>query len=287
MRRVYLDNGATAFPKAPGVGEAMADYIGRIGCNVGRGSYPGACAAGRTVLSVRERLNALVGGPGARNVVFTGGATHGLNLLLKGLLRPGDRAVTSAMEHNAVLRPLNQLEAAGVRVDRLPCNGQGELLLEQAEEMLTQDTRCVILTHASNVSGTLFPIGEIGAMCRARGIFFLVDAAQTLGCVPVDMAAMGIDGLAFPGHKGLLGPQGIGGVVVTDALAAELEPLLSGGTGSRSESLDMPPFPPGWRRAPSTCRAFTAWEPRWIIWSGWERPSGTGCANWADTSGRG
>ena len=146
MRRVYLDNGATAFPKAPGVGEAMADYIGRIGCNVGRGSYPGACAAGRTVLSVRERLNALVGGPGARNVVFTGGATHGLNLLLKGLLRPGDRAVTSAMEHNAVLRPLNQLEAAGVRVDRLPCNGQGELLLEQAEEMLTQDTRCVILT---------------------------------------------------------------------------------------------------------------------------------------------
>lgn len=192
------------------------------------------------------------------------------------------------MEHNAVLRPLNQLEAAGVRVDRLPCNGQGELLLEQAEEMLTQDTRCVILTHASNVSGTLFPIGEIGAMCRARGIFFLVDAAQTLGCVPVDMAAMGIDGLAFPGHKGLLGPQGIGGVVVTDALAAELEPLLSGGTGSRSESLDMPPFlPTGWRRAPSTCRAFTAWEPRWIIWSGWERPSGTGCANWADTSGRG
>ena len=244
MRRVYLDNGATAFPKAPGVGEAMADYIGRIGCNVGRGSYPGACAAGRTVLSVRERLNALVGGPGARNVVLTGGATHGLNLLLKGLLRPGDRAVTSAMEHNAVLRPLNQLEAAGVRVDRLPCNGQGELLLEQAEEMLTQDTRCVILTHASNVSGTLFPIGEIGAMCRARGIFFLVDAAQTLGCVPVDMAAMGIDGLAFPGHKGLLGPQGIGGVVVTDALAAELEPLLSGGTGSRSESLDMPPFLP-------------------------------------------
>ena len=111
-------------------------------------------------------------------------------------------------------------------------------------ERLTEDVRAVVLTHASNVSGTLFPIGQVGALCRERGIFFLVDAAQTLGAIPVDMAAMCIDGLAFPGHKGLLGPQGIGGVVVTDALAAELDPLLSGGTGSLSESLEMPPFLP-------------------------------------------
>ena len=121
---------------------------------------------------------------------------------------------------------------------------RGELLPDGLAERLTEDVRAVVLTHASNVSGTLFPIGQVGALCRERGIFFLVDGAQTLGTVPVDMAAMGIDGLAFPGHKGLLGPQGIGGLVVTDALAAELEPLVSGGTGSLSESLSMPPFLP-------------------------------------------
>ena len=214
MRTVYLDNAATSYPKAPGVGAAMADYIERVGCNIGRGGYQRAYDAAGGVLEVRERLCTLVNGPGPRNVAFTSGATHGLNLLLKGLLRPGDRVVTSPMEHNAVLRPLRQLE------------------------------RAVVLTHASNVSGTRFPIGAVGALCRARGIFFLVDAAQTLGVLPVDMGAMGIDGLAFPGHKGLLGPQGIGGVVVSDALASELEPLLAGGTGSQSESLDMPSFLP-------------------------------------------
>ena len=121
---------------------------------------------------------------------------------------------------------------------------RGELVTENLAERLTPGVRAVVLTHASNVSGTRFPIGAVGALCRARGIFFLVDAAQTLGVLPVDMGAMGIDGLAFPGHKGLLGPQGIGGVVVSDALASELEPLLAGGTGSQSESLDMPSFLP-------------------------------------------
>lgn len=244
MRTVYLDNAATSYPKAPGVGAAMADYIERVGCNIGRGGYQRAYDAAGGVLEVRERLCTLVNGPGPRNVAFTSGATHGLNLLLKGLLRPGDRVVTSPMEHNAVLRPLRQLERAGVEVEYLPCTERGELVTENLAERLTPGVRAVVLTHASNVSGTIFPIAEVGRLCRARGIFFLVDAAQTLGVLPVDMAAMGIDGLAFPGHKGLLGPQGIGGVVVSDALASELEPLLAGGTGSQSESLDMPSFLP-------------------------------------------
>ena len=243
-KTIYLDNAATSFPKAPGVGKAMADYLEHVGCNIGRGGYQRAWDAAGGVLAVREKLCALVNGPDPRNVCFTPGATYGLNFLLHGLLRPGNRVLTSTMEHNAVLRPLEQLKSRGVEVEYLPCTDRGELLPDGLAERLTEDVRAVVLTHASNVSGTLFPIGQVGALCRERGIFFLVDGAQTLGTVPVDMAAMGIDGLAFPGHKGLLGPQGIGGLVVTDALAAELEPLVSGGTGSLSESLSMPPFLP-------------------------------------------
>ena len=244
MRSVYLDNGATSYPKAPGVGEAMAHYITNIGCNIARGGYQQAYDAAGRVLEIREKLNSLVNGPGSRNVVFTPGATAGLNMLLKGLLRPGDKVLTSPMEHNAVLRPLEQLKQRGVTVELLPCTERGELILEGLADRLTPDVRAVILCHGSNVSGTRFPIAQVGPLCRERGIFFLADAAQTLGVIPVDMAAMAIDGLAFPGHKGLLGPQGIGGLVLTDALAGELEPLLSGGTGSMSESLDMPPFLP-------------------------------------------
>ena len=243
-KTIYLDNAATSFPKAPGVGAAMADYLEHVGCNIGRGGYQRAWDAAGGVLAVREKLCALVNGPDPRNVCFTPGATYGLNFLLHGLLRPGDKVLTSPMEHNAVLRPLEQLKSRGVEVEYLPCTDRGELLPDGLAERLTEDVRAVVLTHASNVSGTLFPIGQVGALCRERGIFFLVDVAQTLGAVPVDMAAMGIDGLAFPGHKGLLGPQGIGGLVVTDALAAELGPLVSGGTGSLSESLSMPPFLP-------------------------------------------
>ena len=243
MDAVYLDNAATAFPKAPGVGEAMCRYVERLGRNVGRGSYAPAMEAAGGVLAVREKLAALVGAPDPRNIIFTPGATWGLNLLLRGLLRPGDRVITSPMEHNAVLRPLEQLRAAGVTVELLPCTDRGELVLDGLAERLP-GARAVALTHASNVSGTLFPIAQVGALCRQAGVFFLVDGAQTLGVLPVDVAAMGIDGLAFPGHKGLLGPQGIGGLALSPALAQALEPVVSGGTGSMSESLAMPPFLP-------------------------------------------
>ena len=243
MDNVYLDNAATSCPTAPGVGEAMCRYVERLGRNVGRGSYAPAMEAAGGVLAVREKLAALVGAPDPRNIIFTPGATWGLNLLLRGLLRPGDRVITSPMEHNAVLRPLEQLRAAGVTVELLPCTDRGELVLDGLAERLP-GARAVALTHASNVSGTLFPIAQVGALCRQAGVFFLVDAAQTLGVLPVDVAAMGIDGLAFPGHKGLLGPQGIGGLALSPALAQALEPVVSGGTGSMSESLAMPPFLP-------------------------------------------
>ena len=244
MRRLYFDNAATSWPKAPGVGEAMADYVANVGCNVNRGAYGTAYTAAGVLLEVREKLCQLFGGPGPQNVLFTPGCTYSLNTVLKGLLRPGDRVVTSTMEHNAVLRPLKQLEAGGVTVDYLPCNDKGELLLDQVEAHLTPDTRLVVLTHASNLCGTLMPIGAVGELCREKGIFFCVDAAQTAGLVPIHMGEMGIDALCFPGHKGLLGPQGVGGLILSEQLVETMEPLISGGTGSVSDSLEMPGFLP-------------------------------------------
>ncbi len=244
MRTVYMDNASTSLPKAPGVGRAMADYLEQGGYTVGRGGYAGAYDVAGTVLDTRERLCALLGAPAPRNIIFTAGATASLNQLMKGLLRPGDRVLTSPMEHNAVLRPLRQLEAVGVEVAYLPCDGDGILDLNAAQTLITSQIRAVVLTHASNLTGGLMPVAQVGAFCRARGVFFLVDAAQTAGVHPIDMAAMGIDGLALPGHKGLLGPQGIGVLALTAPLAKVLSPLIAGGTGSTSDSLDMPPFLP-------------------------------------------
>lgn len=244
MRKVYLDNGATSYPKAPGVGEAMAHFINDVGCNIGRGGYQAAYDAAALVLETREQLNAMLGGFGARNVIFTSGATASLNLLLKGLLRPGQRVLTTTMEHNAVLRPLTQLQKEGVEVIFLPCDESGALKLEACEQLIAKGADALIMSHASNVCGTIQPIARVGELCRANGIPFLVDGAQTVGMVPVNMEEMHIDALAFPGHKGLLGPQGIGGLILSDELAGRITPLLAGGTGSVSHSLEMPEFLP-------------------------------------------
>ncbi|SBW10051.1 Cysteine desulfurase family protein [uncultured Eubacteriales bacterium] len=244
MRSVYMDSASTSFPKAPGVGKAMADSIDQVGGSAGRGAYAGAAAAAGLAMEARERLASLVNAPDARNVIFTAGATAALNQLLKGLLRPGDRVLTSPLEHNAVLRPLHQLERRGVRLEYLPCDEAGRLDMEAAETLITSSARAVALTHASNVSGALMPVAEIGRLCREKGVFLLVDGAQTAGVLPIDMTAMAIDGLALAGHKGLLGPQGIGALVVNDALATALSPLVAGGIGSASDSLDMPSFLP-------------------------------------------
>ncbi len=240
IRKIYMDNAATSFPKAPGVGQAVAAYLENVGCNVGRGGYAVAYDAAGMVLDTRERLCTLLGAPSPRHILFTAGATASINQLLKGLLRPGDRVLTSPMEHNAVLRPLRQLEESGVAVSYLPCDSEGMLDLDGAKALITPDVRAVMLTHASNVSGGLMPVDEIGRLCRDRGVFFLVDAAQTAGVFPLNMGAMGIDGLALPGHKGLLGPQGIGVLALTDSLSKALTPLIAGGTGSLSDSLDLP-----------------------------------------------
>ena len=177
-------------------------------------------------------------------MAFTKNITESLNVLLKGLLRPGDHVLVSAMEHNAVMRPLTQLTRRGVTFDRIPCRPDGTLMTERLPGLLRENTRAVVMLHASNVCGTLLPAAEVGAFCRENGLLFLLDTAQTAGAFPIDMEAMGADALAFTGHKGLMGPQGTGGFLLRPELAAELEPLLSGGTGSASHSEEVPSFLP-------------------------------------------
>ena len=246
MQKIYLDQAATSFPKAPGTAEAVYRYMRDCGCNVSRGSYAGAYSAEELVYDTRILLCRLFGCGDAdsKKVVFTKNVTESLNVLLKGLLRPGDHVLVSSMEHNAVMRPLGQLAKQGIRVTRVPCAGDGSMDPADLEARIEKDTKAVVMLHASNVCGTVLPAAEVGAICRERGIRFILDTAQTAGALPVDMNAMGIDALAFTGHKWLLGPQGTGGFLIREDLAAETEPLITGGTGSISHTEDVPDFLP-------------------------------------------
>ncbi len=244
MGPIYMDNAATTFPKPEEVVRAVTDYMTGVGANVGRGSYRSAYTAEEAVYETRVLLAELFGAPECRNVAFTANVTQSLNVVLKGLLRAGDHVITSSMEHNAVMRPLRQLEKQGVSFTRCPCAEQGELLTDRLEECLRPETRAVVMTHASNVCGTVTPVAEVGAFCRAHGLLFVVDCAQTAGVLPIDVQTMSVDALCFTGHKGLMGPQGIGGLILRDGLAAQLEPLISGGTGSVSHTEQIPDFMP-------------------------------------------
>lgn len=244
MHSVYLDNAATSFPKPPAVAARMREYVEQIGASVNRGSYAPAQQAELVTLRLRQRLCELFAFQSIPHAVLTPGNTWGLNLLLFGALRPGDHCLVSAMEHNAVMRPLGQLARRGVTFDRIPCDRDGRLQVGQIQPLLRDNTRLVLLAHASNVSGTVQDAQAVGEICRARGIPFALDAAQTAGHVPIDFAALGLSALAVPGHKGLLGPQGIGALLLRPDFAETLEPLVSGGTGSVSDSEEVPAYFP-------------------------------------------
>ena len=242
--QIYLDNGSTSFPKAPGVAEAVFEFMTRQGVNINRGTYGKAYSAEEMVYETRCLLSELFHGDGPKQVVFTKNVTESLNLVLKGFLKPGDHVLTSSMEHNAVMRPLQQLKARGVEFTRVPCTEEGQLCTEELERCLRPNTKALVMTHASNVCGTVLPAREAGAFCRAHGLKFFLDTAQTAGILPVDMEDMCIDAVCFTGHKGLLGPQGTGGIVLRKGLEKEIEPLLSGGTGSISHTEFIPEFLP-------------------------------------------
>ena len=244
MERIYFDNASTSFPKADGVAEAVYHYMKDCGCNINRGGYDEAYQAEEIVLRTRQQLTKLFHGPDCRNVVFTRNITESLNVLLKGFLKAGDHVLVSAMEHNAVMRPLTQLTEQGVSFDRIPCGADGTLEVSAMNGLLRENTRAVVMLHASNVCGTLMPIETVGAFCHAHGLRFILDTAQTAGVFPIDMEAMHIDALAFTGHKGLLGPQGIGGFLLQPDMVPLLQPLIAGGTGSISHEEQMPSFMP-------------------------------------------
>ena len=240
MEKIYFDNGSTSWPKAPGVPEAMADLLLEGGFNINRGNYEGAYEIEGMVLDTREQLAKLFHARHSKGVVFTPNVTYSLNFFLKGFLRSGGHIVVSGMEHNAVMRPLEQLKGSGAAYTAAPVDREGNLKPEDIEACIRKDTRAVLVTHASNVCGTTTPIQEIGELCVRHGLILAVDTAQTAGTLDIDMEKCGIDFLAFTGHKGLLGPQGIGGFLISERLDEEMSPLIAGGTGSLSDSLIMP-----------------------------------------------
>jgi len=242
---VYLDNAATSWPKPPAVAEAMLHFLQKIGASPGRSAHRLSIEAGRVVEETREGLAQFFGAPDPSRIVFASNATQAINLALRGLLRPGTEVVTSSMEHNSVMRPLRALEREGVRVRVVTADSRGHLDPVAMEEAIRPATSLIVLNQASNVSGTLLPVAEVGRIARRHGLLLLVDSATTAGAYPIDIERDCIDLLAFTGHKSLYGPTGTGGLVIGDRVdTAALDPLVRGGTGSRSESEDQPTFLP-------------------------------------------
>lgn len=230
-----MDNAAGSFPKAPGVAAAMCEFIEKGAPNIARGGYLLAYDTAERIFDLRTKLAERFGCSDPRRVIFTSGVTMSLNMLISGLLRPGDRVVTTEMEHNSVARPLTAMKERGIVLNRARCSVEGVADLNSLDELLTPGTRALVMTHASNVCGSIQPLEEAARLCRRRGIFLITDAAQTAGELEIDAQAMGIDGVAMPGHKSLLGPQGTGVMILSESLSMQLSPVIHGGTGSFSD----------------------------------------------------
>lgn len=251
MQQIYLDNASTTFPKPQAVADAVYQYITHAGTNISRGT----CATNTEdlVFATREQLCRFFGGEDSKNVVFTKNITESLNIIIKGLLHSGDHVLVTAMEHNAVMRPLQQIGTElttdnapidAITFSRIPCDAEGTLRLNALPQLVRPNTKAIIMTHASNVCGTLQSLAAIGSFCQKHNLKFIVDSAQSAGVVPINMQEMHIDALAFTGHKGLLAPQGIGGFVLRESMIDEITPLIVGGTGSLSHTEHTPRFMP-------------------------------------------
>ncbi len=239
---LYLDHAATSFPKPPQVAERMAEYITNVGATINRSVYSSAQEATLVTLQLRERLARLLGYRGRpTHVILTSGCTMGLNMVIQGWLQPGDHCIVSSMEHNAVMRPLTAL---GIEFDRIPCDENGFLKPDDIEPLIKNNTRLLVMAHASNVTGSVQDAAAVGRICREHGIPFLLDAAQSAGHIPVDFDGFGCSAMAVPAHKGLLGPSGIGALLLAPGFAKSLRPLIVGGTGSASHTEVQPEFLP-------------------------------------------
>ena len=234
---IYLDNAATTRAKPPAVAQAVLEALSSYG-NCGRGGHEGALSAARTIYGTREKIAALLGCPRADHVCFTQNSTQALNIAVCGLLGPGDHVISTDLEHNSVLRPLYRLRDAGAAVDFVPADSRGRLDYCGFERLLRPETKAVVCTHASNLTGDAVDIARVGRFAREHGLLFILDASQTAGVLPIDLAAMGIDVVCFTGHKSLMGPQGTGGLCLREGL--EIRPFTVGGTGVQSYSEAQP-----------------------------------------------
>lgn len=235
---IYLDNAATTMMKPPGVVRAVAEALTSLG-NASRGAHEGALGANRLIYRTRGKLARLFGCPKPEQVIFTNNATEALNIAIGGTIRAGDHVVTTALEHNSVLRPLYRLQRErGVELDFVPADEWGRVDYNDFERLIRPNTRAVVCTHASNLTGNRLDIARIGAIAAAHGLLFIVDAAQTAGTVPIDMARDGISMLCFTGHKSMMGPQGTGGLCINGDI--EVAPMKVGGTGVRSYLTEQP-----------------------------------------------
>lgn len=239
---VYFDNAATSFPKPKVVYDSIMTAMVEYGANPGRSGHKLALKSSRAIYETRELLGKLFNIKNPLNIVLTFNCTESLNLGIKGLLKSGDHVITSSMEHNSVLRPLRYLKKFGVETTIVQCDSKGRISVSDIEASIRPNTKLIVNTHISNLTGTIMPIKEIGELAKEKGIIFMVDAAQSAGVYNIDVEDMNIDMLAFPGHKGLLGPQGTGGLYIREGI--EIEGLMQGGTGSSSYSLDQPGISP-------------------------------------------
>lgn len=240
---MYFDQAASSWPKPPAVLDAMMTCMQDYAANPGRGSHQMAVKASRVLFESRKNLARLFGIKNPNDLSFALNTTHALNQAIKGFVKPGDHVICTSIEHNSVRRPLEYLKAtAGVELTYIKNDQEGNIKLDEFKMALRPNTSLVVVNHSSNLLGTIMPVAEIGEICRTHGAKLLVDAAQSAGILPIHVGDMSIDMLAFPGHKGLLGPQGTGGLYIHPDI--DLEPLLHGGTGSQSEAIHQPTVRP-------------------------------------------
>jgi cysteine desulfurase family protein len=239
---IYLDNAATTFPKPTEVYNEILNCMKSYAANPGRSSHNLAVKAESKIMETREEIGKIFNISNPFQIVFTSNATEGLNIGIKGILKKGDHVISTVIEHNSVLRPLNSLMKKGVQVTLLAVDENGYIDIKSLEQEIRKNTKLIIVNHASNVIGTIQHISAIGKIAKERGIIFMVDASQSAGIINIDVEKSNIDILAFPGHKGLLGPQGTGGLFIRDGV--EVEPFKEGGTGSNSNNMEQPDFMP-------------------------------------------
>lgn len=240
---INFDQASTSFPKAPPVASAVSDFILTGTGNINRGSLNVSYETSKLVFKFREYLASYFGGKG-KHTVFTKNVTESLNILIKGFFKAGGHLIVSALEHNAVMRPLEEMKKQGISYSLIPCGKDGRIESCGIKKLITPQTKAILTTAASNVCGTILPIKAIGDIAKEYGLPYFVDSAQLAGFLPIDMAEMGIDVLAVTGHKGLLGPQGIGALILSEELGKNITPLIAGGTGSLSEQFEMPDMLP-------------------------------------------